>query len=176
MEQELTAESLWLLLAISLTAGGVIYQCVAAGYRNWRMKRRFRRGEIAERNAVKFLRHRGYKILAAQLQETIVVYVDGKPEKSTVRADFLVRKGWKKYIVEVKSGQQGTVRLPNVRRQLLEYKLVYQPDGILLLDMENRALQEIRFAYPRRNSKRLLWYGVFCLLTGLVVYQLWQLW
>lgn len=173
---ELTTNSLWLLLGISLVAGGVVYQCVSAGYRKWRMKRRFKRGEIAEKNAVKFLRHRGYKILAAQLQETIVVYVDGQPEKSTVRADFLVRKGWKKYIVEVKSGQQGTVKLPNVRRQLLEYKLVYQPDGILLLDMEHRNLQEIRFAYPRRSSRRLLGYGVFCLLTGLVIYGLWQLW
>lgn len=172
----LTGHELWLLLAVSLIAGGMVYQCAAAGYRNWKIRRRFRRGEIAEKNAVKFLRHRGYRILAAQLQETIVVYVDGIPQKSTVRADFLVRRGWKTYIVEVKSGQQGTVRLPHVRRQLLEYKLVYQPDGILLLDMEHRDLQEIRFAYPRRKRRQLLRYGVVCVLTGLAVYGLWQVW
>ena len=56
--------------------------------RNWRMNRRFKRGEVAEKKAVKFLHRRGYRILAAQLEETITVYVDGVPQKSKVRADF----------------------------------------------------------------------------------------
>lgn len=139
------------------------------------MNRRFKRGAIAEKNAIKFLRHRGYKILAAQLEETITVYVDGEPKKSKVRADFLVRKGFKKYIVEVKSGQQGTVRLPNVRRQLLEYKLVYKPDGVLLLDMEHRNLQEIKFTYKKPRYYALFYYGLTCLLTALLVYGLVQI-
>ena len=112
------------------------------------------------------------QFLAAQLQETIVVYVDGQPEKITVRADFLVRRGWKTYIVEVKSGQQGSIRLPNVRRQLLEYKLVYQPDGILLLDMEHHTLQEIRFSYPDKKRYRLVYYSLFFLLLGLGIYSI----
>lgn len=162
----------WLLVASCLLLGGLIYHFVTSCYRNWNINRRFKRGAVAEKNAVKFLRHHGYKILAAQLEETITVYVDGQPQKSKVRADFLVKRGWKKYIVEVKSGQQGTVKLPNVRRQLLEYKLVYQPDGVLLLDMEHRNLQEIRFAYTKPKQSMLFWFGLTCLMTGLVVYGL----
>jgi len=161
--------SLWVVLAFSMLTSGVLYHCCSVFLRNWRMKRRFRHGAQAEREAVKFLQRQGYRILAAQLEESIVVYVDGTPQRSSVRADFLVRKGWKRYIVEVKSGQQGTMRLPNVRRQLLEYKLVYRPDGVLLLDMEHRRLQEVRFAYIEYQRRNWLRYGVVSLLTGLVV-------
>lgn len=109
---------LWFLVLAGMIVGGIGYRFLSAVYRNWCMSRRFKRGEAAEKKAVRFLQRQGYRILAAQLEETITVYVDGVPQKSKVRADFFVRKGRKKYIVEVKSGQQGTVRLPNVRRQL----------------------------------------------------------
>ena len=144
-EQELAVMAL--LLLIGVIAGMILYHLVVINYKNYRVKRTFKSGRIAENAAVKFLRSHGYKILASQLREEVVVYVDGEAEKSVVRADYLVRRGWKLYVVEVKSGQQGNAKLPAIRRQLLEYYMVYQPDGILLLDMEHKNLQEIRFAY-----------------------------
>ncbi len=161
--------ALWLLIGMSMVAGGLIYRGIAAIWRRWRITRRFKRGMIAEKNAAKFLRRHGYKILAAQLQETITVYVNGEPQESNVRADFLARKNWKTYIVEVKSGQQGTVRQAATRRQLLEYKLVYEPDGIILLDMEHHNLQEINFAYDARRRGEWLRYGIISILTGILV-------
>ena len=143
-EQELAVMAL--LLLIGVIAGMILYHLVVINYKNYRVKRTFKSGRIAENAAVKFLRSHGYKILASQLREEVVVYVDGEAEKSVVRADYLVRRGWKLYVVEVKSGQQGNAKLPAIRRQLLEYYMVYQPDGILLLDMEHKNLQEIRFA------------------------------
>lgn len=166
-----SVQTIWIVI-ICMVAGGVLYRCLWGLCRKWKVNRRFRRGLQAEKNAIRFLRHRGYQILAAQLQETIVVYVDGQPEKITVRADFWCCRGWKTYIVEVKSGQQGSIRLPNVRRQLLEYKLVYQPDGILLLDMEHHTLQEIRFSYPDKKRYRLVYYSLFFLLLGLGIYSI----
>ena len=142
-EQELAVMAL--LLLIGVIAGMILYHLVVINYKNYRVKRTFKSGRIAENAAVKFLRSHGYKILASQLREEVVVYVDGEAEKSVVRADYLVRRGWKLYVVEVKSGQQGNAKLPAIRRQLLEYYMVYQPDGILLLDMEHKNLQEIRF-------------------------------
>lgn len=170
--QRPTGSWLWWLVLAGMAAGGIGYRFLSTIYRNWRMNRRFKRGEAAERKAVKLLRRQGYRILAAQLEETITIYVDGVPQKSKVRADFFVRKGRKTYIVEVKSGQQGTVRLPNVRRQLLEYKLVYQPDGVLLLDMEHHTLQEIQFTYTNIRRRDYIGYGLACLLTGILVYSL----
>lgn len=164
--------SVWLLVAAGMLAGAVGYRLLSSLWRNWRMQRRFQRGAAAEKKAARFLRRQGYRILAAQLAETVTVYVNGQPQKSTVRADFYVRKGWRTYIVEVKSGQQGTVRLPNVRRQLLEYKLVYRPHGILLLDMEHGVLEEIRFTYTDMRRRSCAGYGLACLLTGMLVYGL----
>jgi len=151
-EQELAVMAL--LLLIGVIAGMILYHLVVINYKNYRVKRTFKSGRIAENAAVKFLRSHGYKILASQLREEVVVYVDGEAEKSVVRADYLVRRGWKLYVVEVKSGQQGNAKLPAIRRQLLEYYMVYQPDGILLLDMEHKNLQEIRFAYGDGKSVR----------------------
>lgn len=143
-----------ILLLIGAAAGMILYHLIVINYKNYRVKRIFKSGRIAETAAVKFLRSRGYKILASQLREEVLIYVDGEAEKSIVRADYLVRRGWKLYVVEVKSGQQGNARLPAIRRQLLEYHMVYQPDGILLLDMEHKNLQEIRFAYADGKSVR----------------------
>ena len=151
-EQELAVMAL--LLLIGVIAGMILYHLVVINYKNYRVKRTFKSGRIAENAAVKFLRSHGYKILASQLREEVVVYVDGEAEKSVVRADYLVRRGWKLYVVEVKSGQQGNAKLPAIRRQLLEYYMVYQPDGILLLDMEHKNLQEIRFTYGDGKSVR----------------------
>ena len=143
-----------ILLVLGIVAGMVLYHLVVINYKNYRVKRTFKSGRIAENAAVKFLRSRGYKILASQLREDVIIYIDGEAEKSIVRADYLVRRGWKLYVVEVKSGQQGNAKLPAIRRQLLEYHMVYQPDGILLLDMEHKNLQEIRFAYTNGKSIR----------------------
>ncbi len=167
--------ALCLLIGVSMLVGGLLYSSIAAIWQRWRIARRFKRGLIAEKNAAKFLRRHGYKILVAQLQENITVYVNGEPQESTVRADFLVRKGWKTYIVEVKSGQQGNVRQAATRRQLLEYKLVYEPDGIILLDMEHHNLQKINFAYGARRRSQWLRYGIISVVTGALVYGVLQI-
>lgn len=164
----------WILIIFSMIIGALVYRGVSAVWRRWRIARRFRRGMIAEKHAARYLRRHGYKILAVQLQEKITVYVNGEEQESTVRADFLVRKGWKNYIVEVKSGQQGTVRQAATRRQLLEYKLVYEPDGIILLDMEHHNLQKIEFAYHAGKRREWMRYGIISILSGIAVYRLLQ--
>ena len=170
LSQHQAMVALWLLIFLSMVLGGLLYHGMATAFRRWRIARRFKRGLLAEKQAVRYLRKHGYKILAAQLQEPITVYVNGEPQESTVRADFLAKKGWKTYIVEVKSGQQGTVRQAATRRQLLEYKLVYEPDGIILLDMEHHNLQKIDFAYAARHRSMWLRYGIISVLCGALVY------
>lgn len=166
----------WLLLLFcSMLIGGLCYYFFSERHHSRKAKKRVRHGLAAEKSAAGFLKHRGYRIIASQLEEKITVYVDGEPLSSTVRADYLVKKGFKTYVVEVKSGEQGTVRRPNVRRQLLEYKLVYEPDGILLLDMEEKNLQEICFAYKEDKGKNGLSF-ILGLFTGVLLLTILQLW
>lgn len=162
--------ALCLLVFFSMWMGGLLWHMGSTAYRRWKVARRFHRGLVAEKQAAKYLRRHGYQILAEQLQESITVYVNGEPQKSTVRADFLVRKGWKTYIVEVKSGQQGSIHQSATRRQLLEYELVYQPNGIILLDMEHHNLQKIAFAYPAQRHSTWRRYGVIGVLICMALY------
>ena len=108
------------ILLIGVFAGMILYHLVVINYKNYRVKRTFKSGRIAENAAVKFLRSHGYKILASQLREEVIIYVDGEAEKSIVRADYLVRRGWKLYVVEVKSGQQGNAKLPTIRQAAMQ--------------------------------------------------------
>ena len=125
--------------------GMILLITASRRYKRYKVRKMLKRAKSAEKKAVVLLQKWGYTILDVQLKETVVITIDGKPHESTVRADVLVRKGFKRYIVEIKTGQQTSPTLPNVRRQLLEYYLVYQPDGMLLLDMEKEKLKEICF-------------------------------
>lgn len=133
--------------------GGALVYFVERLWRNNRLRRRMAKARAGEKKAVKFLEQRGYHILDVQLSTAVTIYLNDKPHTSQVRADLLVRKGRKKYIVEVKTGKQGSGTLPHVRRQLLEYYLVYQPDGVLLLDMEKEKLREVKFTYDGMRGK-----------------------
>lgn len=137
-------------------------------YRLYKRKKYLKRAKKAERDAIGFLEKRGYHILERQLTRTLVIYLNGKPHESRIRADLLVRKGWKTYVVEVKSGQQGSGTLPNVRRQLLEYDLVFRPDGMLLLDMEKEQLKTVEFDYGVSSTwrEKIL---VLCLAASLIM-------
>lgn len=128
-----------------IVLGMILVAFLSRRYKRLKVKKMLKRAKSAEKKAVVLLQKWGYTILDVQLREKVVITIDGRPHESTIRADVLVRKGFKRFIVEVKTGQQTSPTLPNVRRQLLEYYLVYQPDGMLLLDMEKEVLKEICF-------------------------------
>lgn len=159
-----------------MVLGALLEHFAAILWRNFRLRRRMKKGAAAEKHAIRFLRQKGYQILDAQLQKNFTVEVNGERQKMTVRADYLVRKKGKTYVVEVKSGKQGDVALTHVRRQLLEYSMVYQPDGIILLDMAHHHLQEICFHYPHSRLVRRLFHlaltFVFCLIIAWIVMRM----
>ena len=50
------------LLLFGVLTGMILYHLVVINYKNFRVKRTFKSGRIAENAAVKFLRSHGYKI------------------------------------------------------------------------------------------------------------------
>ncbi|MDK2896603.1 MAG: hypothetical protein PWP04_723 [Candidatus Atribacteria bacterium] len=131
-------------------------------------------GRKAEREAVSFLQQKGYQILQEQVEKNFFLRVDGQKVKCNVRADFLVKKGRKLFVAEVKTGHQATnYTRPTVRRQLLEYYWVYQTKGVLLVDGENWQIRQIDFPQSSKKVNRLeifIWSSVF-LLIGFVLSQ-----
>lgn len=114
-----------------------------------------RRAQHGESGAEKLLRQRGYTILDAQVRRPVGMRVDGERVESFIQADYLVRRDGRDYLVEVKTGKQANVRLPNVRRQLFEYQNIFRTDGILFIDMNKYDIMEVAFDEPARASVSL---------------------
>jgi len=172
-------EKIMQLQQTDLFIWGIICGCLLTcflirQYQRNKRKKWLRKAKKAEREALFFLERKGYQIVAQQLSKPIKIYLNGKAHESTIRADLLVRKGWKTYIVEVKSGQQGSGTLPNVRRQLLEYALVFRPSGMLLLDMEHARLKKVEFDYERRATWQEKVLTLLLLVAISIIILLWR--
>jgi Holliday junction resolvase len=117
-------------------------------------RKRFNRGLSLERKAVKFLKRKGFTIVASQEEYYHRYLIDGKEHKSKLIVDYIVSKDNRKYIVEVKSGQKAILMSnSNTRRQLLEYSFAIKNDGIFLLDMENKEMHLVEFGKDFRGEE-----------------------
>lgn len=116
-------------------------------------KKRFERGSKLESKAKKYLVSLGYNIVYEQYVCKHKYKVNGIENISKLILDYVVSKGGKQYIVEVKSGKSAIhVKNKDSRRQLLEYDFVLENDGIFLLDMENKNMQLVEF-FPKVKHK-----------------------
>lgn len=135
-------------------------------------KKIYKNAKKAEKDAIAFLNEKGYEIIEVQKQETFLIYIDDKPFKTHVQADFIAKKRGKKYVIEVKTGQKTRATTAVVRRQLLEYFLVFNPAGVLLLDMDRRTLKKIEFDWfrPLYFSKKVIVTGILGLIAGILIW------
>lgn len=134
------------LFIIGLIIGGFLFHYLFKYLRRKKLNRKMTRARKAEGRALKLLEREGYEIIEVQKRVPFVTHVDGKPYKNSIQADYIVTRDGKTFVVEVKTGGEATqVTTSQTRRQLLEYYLVYRPDGIILLDMECEELREVKF-------------------------------
>lgn len=99
-----------------------------------------------DQNARLILEQMGFSIAKNIDKQIIRVYQDGNPLDVPIRPDMLVSKGGKSYVVDIKTKhQRPRLSYPETRRQLLEYYVTYKPDGVLLMDMENKRIHDVRF-------------------------------
>ncbi|NLG86805.1 MAG: hypothetical protein GX489_06275 [Firmicutes bacterium] len=163
------------ILVLGVIIGAAAFYWIYTTWQRWILRRRFRGAKRSEEKAADFLKQQGFTVIARQPTATSLAYINGKAHTTTIRADFLARKGWRTYVVEVKTGRTAPKLRARTRRQLLEYQLAFQPDGILLVDMSNKTYREVSFRPPL--NYRLGWgiVVVFMLaffLGGTVVYIL----
>lgn len=104
-----------------------------------------RRGVAGEEAARELLRAHGFEVLGAQATCRWRFRVDGAPRAVTLRADFLVRRRGRRYVADAKTGDAARLTAPT-RRQLLEYRLAFEVDGVLLVDPAAGRVREIVFS------------------------------
>ncbi|MGI6604270.1 MAG: hypothetical protein GX062_05055 [Firmicutes bacterium] len=131
-------------------------------------RRRWANAKRAEIKAARLLHQAGFHIIRRQPTAKSLLYVDGTPKTTTIRADFLARRGFFTYVVEVKSGRSASQLRAKTRRQLLEYQLAFRPHGIVFVDMAQERHREIVFG-PRITFSSILplsLYFIVALLLG----------
>ena len=134
-----------------------------------KQRKRFERGNLLEKQARTFLQEKGYNIVDEQKTYDHNYEVNGESRSSKLIVDYIVEKNGKKYIVEVKSGKSAiSLTDKNSRRQLLEYDFVIENDGIVLLDMENRNMQFVKFQ-SKAEKKDTLVCKVLIIVAGVAI-------
>lgn len=164
---------IWFLGTLTvLSVGMTLFALwIFAVLRKRRWRKIFSRAHEVEKKVAQLLERKGYRVLGAQVEQEAFLRIDGRKVSYTVRADYVLQKGHRTYVAEVKTGNQvGNGISPQVRRQLLEYFLVYQPQAVLLVDGEREKIEEVVFFGA---AKRLGGWGwmVLLFLLGIVVGQ-----
>jgi hypothetical protein len=115
----------------------------------WRLQRARAQGAAGEVRAEALLRRLGYTILGRQVAVRYGVWIDGEPMAIDLRADFLVALDDRRFVAEVKTGRLAPrLDTPTTRRQLLEYRLAFDVDGVLLVDAETDRVRTVEFPLP----------------------------
>jgi hypothetical protein len=151
--------SLWLLVA--WLAGMLVALVVARWLRGWRgsarARRRSARAMAGEAGAAELLRRAGYRIVARQAAVRWTPLLDGEPQETEVRADYLVEAAGERLVAEVKTGDEAPhLATAATRRQLLEYLVAFDADGVLLVCPEHGSRGAIyRVEFPGLGPRRL---------------------
>jgi hypothetical protein len=147
----------WSAIAIAL-AGALVALVFARWWRSlrgsWRARSRAGRAVAGEHDAAGLLREAGFKIVARQARTWWSPLVDGEPHETEVRADYLVEAANGDVLVaEVKTGEEAPrLSTAATRRQLLEYHVAFDSDGVLLVCPERGAIYRVEF--PKLRSTR----------------------
>jgi Holliday junction resolvase-like predicted endonuclease len=99
-----------------------------------------------EQRAVRLLEHAGWEVVDSQVGQTWSVGVGADTVEVDLRADHIVRQAGRSCVAEVKTGQEApSVSTAATRRQLLEYRVAFDVDGVLLVDIERETVRRVHF-------------------------------
>ncbi|MFN7143081.1 MAG: hypothetical protein ACK4YP_04850 [Myxococcota bacterium] len=153
------------VLAVVALLGAVVGAVVFARLRRWvravQLRAKMRRARRREALAEGLLRDAGYDVVATQVTAPCPLLHDGEAYAPDVRADYLVERRGRLYVAEAKSGPRATDPTERAtRRQLLEYAVTYDVDGVLLVDTEEGTVSTVEFPALRRTAGPGFWGGV----------------
>jgi hypothetical protein len=149
-------EPWWALACLVLLF--VLFELALARVRRWLVARRLRlragRASDAEAWAARLLSRAGYQVMGTQVRGSYDLLIDGRPLAIALRADYIVERRGRIFVAEVKSGQLApSLETAATRRQLLEYRIAFDVDGVLLVDGEEGSIHEVVFVAKSRATQ-----------------------
>lgn len=158
--------------------GGALVVAAWAALRDHGRRRRVRRaaarGYAGEAEAPGVLRAAGFSIVEAQPRATYEYWVDGEPVVGEMCPDFLVRRRGRRYVAEVKTGAGRRPTSRGTRRQLLEYAIYFEVDGVVLVDADAGVVFEVEFPAPAPPTRPARWL-LFSLVGAVIAAVAWAL-
>jgi hypothetical protein len=139
----------------------VLFGIVVGGFLFYYLTRSARQTQVVSHNPLKFsekeaegmLRRAGLVVIAKQKKKTVITKINGKDHLGFVEADYIVKKGRKRFLVVVKSGEGAAdPNEPILRRRFIEYEHLFSPDGLLLLDLDQGEIHRISFHFPKERA------------------------
>ena len=93
--------------------------------------------------------------------------VDGAPQAASLRCDLVVTRAGRRFVAEVKTGALAP-RLDHAptRRQIVEYLLAFDADGVLLVDAERDEVREVRLRRDAPPASACPWIAVAAVATA----------
>jgi hypothetical protein len=135
-----------LLCLLSVISGIAVLKWYLHYSMQKKMSRRVRRAAAGEKNAQKYLREHGFTIIDEQVHIKKKIAVDGAALPFTLRADFIVKKGRHRGVVDAKSGiEAADPSNPETRRRMFEYGCYYDVDEVYIYDDIKKCLKKIVF-------------------------------
>ena len=133
-----------------MALAAALAQVAKRKFEQWRFTRRLvatlRRAGEAESRAARILTRAGYAVIGSQVPTRYTLWIDDKPLSIGLRADYIVRQRGRVFVAEVKSGKFApNLQTVATRRQLLEYRMAFGVDGVLLVDAETDLIHQIVF-------------------------------
>jgi hypothetical protein len=139
----------WLVVLVGLlllVVGVLVGIRLARWVLRYRVGRTRRTGARGEARALRLLAAAGWQVVEREVTAEGVVRVDREDRTYLVRADALVRKRRRVCVAEFKGGRgSATIAHRATRRQLLEYTLLFEVDGALLVDADAGRIHEVDF-------------------------------
>jgi Holliday junction resolvase-like predicted endonuclease len=143
---ELDAAIAAVLVLVGALVALVVTRWLRAWRGSWKARRRASRAGAGESDAAALLRRAGFRIVARQARTWWTPMLDGEPQETEVRADYLVEADGELLVAEVKTGEEAPeLATAATRRQLLEYHVAFAVGAVLLVCPERGAIHRVEF-------------------------------
>lgn len=142
-------------LAVAVAVVQAVGHAVRRWYRRRRMSLRMRRAVLGEARAPAWLEEHGYAVVGAQVVVEHPVQIDDRLVRAVLRADYLAERDGARFVVEVKTGRLAPrIETRATRRQMLEYRVAFDVDGVVLIDADSGTVHEVSFPALARGARR----------------------